>query len=80
METNDKKKTNDVPPIPKIGEGTDLSLSDALAEREYLLNHPKPQYGWMSSIELRIEQRVTALNGMIADIVAAERKTEKNGK
>jgi hypothetical protein len=63
-------------PIPTIGESGTLNLSGALAEKEYLQNHPRPQYGWSSSVANRIESRLTQLNTLIADLVLAERKTE----
>ena len=62
--------------LPEIGEAVHESLSGAIAEREYLQNYPKPKYGWSNGIENLIERRIICLNGMIADLVVKERKTE----
>lgn len=72
---NDACRTNDS--IPKIGEVVHQNLTDAITEREYLLNHPKPEHGWSSGIGNLIEQRITCLNTMIADLVTAERKRKQ---
>ena len=65
-------------PIPDYEIKSGLNLTEALDKREYLLNHPKPQYGWTPGITSHIERSITSLNEIIANHVAAERT--KNGK
>ncbi len=63
-------------PIPDIGTSGNLNLSGALAEKEYLQEHPRPEHGWTPSVAIQIEQRITSLNAMIADGVLRERTAE----
>ena len=63
-------------PIPDYEIKADLNLSDALDKREYLISFPKPQYGFTPGIANHISRSITSLNEIIANHVAAERKTK----
>ena len=67
-------KTKVIPP-PTIGKYPNVDFQAALDEKKYLENYPKPPYGWVTNIQVQIENRLTLLNKIIADKIL-ERKTE----
>jgi hypothetical protein len=68
------EKTKAISP-PTIGKYPNVDFEAALDEKKYLETYAQPPYGWVTSIQAQIENRLTLLNKIIADKIL-ERKTE----
>lgn len=54
-------------PIPVISQKGNLSRDEAAKELQSLSDLVPPRYGWVTSLEIRIEQRKVDLSRMIAN-------------